>query len=116
MINAESGSDAIGDLRGKIQQAEGRLASLNPQSPAYRDLRRQIGRASTRLRDQEKAAARRAAEIRDARLFSLVPGGMVVFAGWGSWIWVLIGLGVALFGVWIADRLPGHFYSSGLGG
>ncbi|GAB1645118.1 hypothetical protein [Krasilnikovia sp. MM14-A1259] len=116
MINAESGGDAIGDLRGRIEQAEGRLASLNAQSSAYRSLRRQIGRASAQLREQEKAAERRAAQVRDARLFSLAPSGVVILAGWGSWTGVLVGLGIGLFGVWIADRLPDHFYRSGLGG
>ncbi|RZU48486.1 hypothetical protein EV385_0203 [Krasilnikovia cinnamomea] len=116
MINAEPGSDATGELREKIERAEARLASLNAQFPEYRELHRQVGRASVRLRERERAAARRAAEVRDARLFSLVPGGLVILAGWGSWMWILIGLGVALFGVWIADRLPDHLYSSGLGG
>jgi hypothetical protein len=115
-MNTGSGGDALGDLGETIEQARMRLASMDPQSPAYRDLRRRVGRASVRLRAQQEAAKRRAGHVRDARLAFLLPGGIWIFAGWGSWPWVLSGLVMALFGVWIADRLPDHFYGSDLEG
>jgi hypothetical protein len=103
----------IGELRRKIEQ-DRRLASLRGGSPAYRQLRRQIIRGSARLRDVERDASLRADQVLAVRLLLLLIGGALVAAGWGSWK-LLIGVGVAAFGVWIADRLPDHLYRTGLG-
>ena len=114
MTGAGSDSRVIGELRQKIEQDRDRLASLSSGSPAYRQLRRQIVRGSVRLRGLEQDARFRAYQVISLRILSGVIGGILVFAGWGSWK-LLIGVGVAAFGVWIADRLPGHFYRTGLG-
>jgi hypothetical protein len=100
----------IGDLREKVEEDRVRLASLNPESAEFRQLRRQITRDSARLREQEEDSNRRAGDVRDLRLFAIVLGGLVTFAGWGSWPGVLTGLATALLGAWIVGRLPEHFY------
>ncbi len=111
-----TGSDGrmIGELQRKIEHDRQQLASLSSGSPAHRQLRRQIVRGSTRLRDLEQDVKLRADQVIGMRLFSVVVGTILVFAGWGSWK-LLIGVGVAAFGVWIADRLPDHLYRTGLG-
>jgi hypothetical protein len=112
----DTGSDsrAIVELQQRIEQDRARLALLQPGSPAYGQLRRRILRSSARLRDLEEDVKLRAHQVTAARLFSVLMGGILVLAGWGSWK-LLIGVGVAAFGVWIADRLPDHFYRTGLG-
>jgi hypothetical protein len=109
VINTGSGSHTIGDLREKVEQDQVRLASLDAESPECRQLRRQITRNTMRLRELEEDLNRRAGTVRDLRLLFILVGGVLTFAGWGSWT-VLIGPSFALFGVWLADRLPDHFY------
>ncbi|MEU4221973.1 hypothetical protein [Actinoplanes sp. NPDC026623] len=112
-----AGSDhrIIGELQRKIEQDRQRLASLNRGSPAHRQLRRQIIRGAARLRELEQDVRLRADQVMSVRLLLfLLVGGILVLAGWGSWR-LLIGAGVAAFGVWIADRLPDHLYRTGLG-
>jgi hypothetical protein len=110
VISTGSGSHTVGDLRAKVEQDRDRLASLNPESTGYRQLRRQVSRESARLREQEEDINRRAGHVRDMRLFAIVLGGIVTVAGWGSWPGVLTGVATALFGAWIVGRLPEHFY------
>lgn len=114
MTDTGSDSRVIADLRTTIEQERTQLASLSSRSPAYRQLRRQLLRHSVRLRELEEDVRLRAEQVIMARLFSVLVGGVLVAAGWGSWK-LLIGVGVAAFGVWIADRLPDHFYRTGLG-
>lgn len=114
VTGAGSDSRVIGELRQKIEQDRTQLAALSSRSPAYRQLRRQIIRRSARLRGLEQDVRLRADQVIAVRMLSVVVGGILVFAGWSSWK-LLIGVGVAAFGVWIADRLPDHFYRTGLG-
>jgi hypothetical protein len=104
----------IGDLRQTIERDRARPAAMTLGSPGYRQLRRQIVRASGRLRALEEDAALRAHQATGPRLLSLLLGAVLVVAGWGSWRH-LIGVAVGALGVWIAGRLPDHFYRSGLG-
>ena len=101
-------------LQQKIEQDRLRLATLTSGSSAHRQLRRQIVHNSARLRDLQEDVKLRAFQVIGMRILSVAVGGIVVFAGWGSWK-LLIGVGVAVVGVWIADRLPDHFYRTGLG-
>jgi hypothetical protein len=114
VTGARSDRRIIGELQHKIEQDRKQLASLNSGSPAYRQLRRQIVRRSTRLRGLEQDVQLRADQVSGVRLLSVVVGGTMVFASWGSWK-LLMGVAVAGLGVWIADRLPDHFYRTGLG-
>jgi hypothetical protein len=111
-----AGSDGrvIRELRQKIEEDRTRLASVRGGSSEYRQLRRQIIRRSARLRGLVEDVRLRAHQVIAVRVLSVVVGGILVFAGWGSWK-LLIGVGVAAFGAWIADRLPDHFYRTGLG-
>lgn len=114
MTGAGPDGHIIGELRRKIEQDRERLASLNSGSPAYRRLRRQVIRGSARLRALERDVELRADQVIVVRLLFVVIGAVIVLAGWGSWK-LLIGVGVAAFGVLIADRLPDHLYRTGLG-
>jgi hypothetical protein len=114
VTGAGSDSRVIGELREKIDHDQAQLASLTSRSTAYRQLRRQIVRSSARLRALERDAELRADQVRMMRIFSVVLGGILVVAGWGSWT-LLIGVGVAAIGAGIADRLPDHLYRTGLG-
>ena len=109
MSDTGTSGHTAGDLQEKIEEAQARLATLEPGSSAHRELRRQITRASGQLREREAGARQRAGHVRDLRLAYVVLGGIVVFAGWGSWT-MSIGVAVAVAGVWCADRLPGRFY------
>ena len=109
MSDTGTSGHTAGDLRRTIEQAEARLARLDRGSAAHRELRRQIARASARLRAHEAGARQRAGHVRDLRLAYVALGGIVAFAGWGSWT-MSIGVAVAVAGVWCADRLPGRFY------
>jgi len=104
----------IGELRQKIEQDRKQLESLSSGSPAYRPLRRQIIRSSARLRGLEEDLKLRIYQVVGMRTLSILVGAILVLAGRGSWK-LLIGVGVAAFGVWVADRLPDHFYRTGLG-
>jgi hypothetical protein len=114
LTGAGSDSRVIGELWEKIEQDRTRLASLSSRSSAYRQLRRQIIRSSARLRALEEDVKQRADQVLMMRIFSVVRGGILVVAGWGSWK-LQIGVGVAAIGAGIADRLPDHFYRTGLG-
>jgi len=114
VTGAESDGRIIGELQQGIERDREQLASLAKGSSAHRQLRRQIVHRSARLHALEEGARLRADQVIGVRLFWLVVGGVVGSAGWGSWK-LLIGVGVAVFGVWIADRLPDHLYRSGLG-
>ncbi len=114
VTGAGSDSRVIGELREKIEQDQKQLASLSSRSTAYRELRRQISRSSAKLRALELDVKLRAYQVRMMRILSVVVGGILVVAWWGSWK-LLIGVGVAAIGVAIADRLPDHLYRTGFG-
>lgn len=114
MPDPGSDSQVIAELQQHIEQDRARLASLHAGSPAYRQLRRRILRGSARLRDLEEDVKLRAYQVAAVRLLSVLMGGIVVLAGWGTWK-LLIGIGVAALGIWLADRMPDHFYRTGLG-
>ena len=114
MTGAGSDGRMAAELQIRIERDREQLASLTKGSSAYRQLRRQIVRRSARLGELEEDARLRADQVFGTRLFWVVVGGILVFAGWGSWK-LLIGVAVAVAGVWIADRLPDHFYRTGLG-
>jgi hypothetical protein len=114
VINTGTDSQIIGELQMKVEQDRIQLASMNRSSPAYRQLRRQTVRNAARLRALETDARVRADQVIMLRFSFTMLGGIAVLAGWGSWK-MLIGLGVAAFGVWVADRLPDHLYRTGLG-
>jgi hypothetical protein len=77
-------------------------------------LTRGVVRSSARMRGLAEDVRLRADQVIGMRILSILVGGILVLAGWGSWK-LLIGVAVAAFGVGIADRLPDHFYRSGLG-
>lgn len=109
MSDTGTSGHTAGDLRSEIEQAQARLAALEPGSPAHRELRRQISRASARLRAHDPDEKKRAGHVRDLRFAYAALGGVVAFAGWGSWtMW--IGVAVAVAGGWVAGRLPEHLY------
>ncbi|GAA2912099.1 hypothetical protein Acy02nite_90060 [Actinoplanes cyaneus] len=114
VTGAGSDSRVIGELREKIEQDQKQLASLSSKSSAYRQLRRQIIRSSARLRALDQDVKLRAYQVRMMRMISVVLGGVLVVAWWGSWK-LLIGVGVAALGAGIADRLPDHVYRTGFG-
>ncbi|WP_043511666.1 MULTISPECIES: hypothetical protein [unclassified Actinoplanes] len=109
MESAGSG-DAIGDLRAAVAKANAELATLAPGPAAYRQRRRQVVRASGRLRERETLAQRRAGHLRDMRLLGVLIGGIVAVAGAGSWVAILAGLGLALLFGWIVGRLPDRMF------
>ena len=109
MSDSGTSGHTADDLRQKIELAEARLARLEPGSAAHRELRRQTARASARLRAHEAAVKQRAGHVRDLRLAYVGLGGIVAFAGWGSWT-ASIGVVVAVAGLWVAGRLPDHLY------
>ncbi|WP_158319583.1 hypothetical protein [Actinoplanes xinjiangensis] len=114
VTGAGSDSRVVGVLREKIEQDQEQLVSLSSRSSACRQLRRQIIRSSARLRALEQDVRLRADQVLMMRIFSVVLGGILVVAGWGSWK-LLVGVVVAAFGAGIADRLPDHVYRCGLG-
>jgi len=109
-----SATGDIDELRQRVDEDRARLAAMTSGSPGYRQLRRQIVRSSGRLRALEEDAQLRAHQVVGLRVLSVVVGAILVVAGWGSWR-LLIDVGVAALGVWIADRLPDHLYRTGLG-
>ncbi|WIM92554.1 hypothetical protein ACTOB_004498 [Actinoplanes oblitus] len=110
MASTGSDVDAIGELRGRIDRARAEMASLNPRSPRYRQLRRDVVRASGRLRDQQVRAERRAGHVRDLRLLYLVASAVCAVAGWaGTWLFFLAA-GLLLVLAWFVGRLPEHAY------
>ena len=109
VINTESGSRTIGDLRRKVEADRERLASLDSASGAYRQVRRQITRNSAKLREQEARIKQRAGHVRDTRVVYIVMSGIFLVAGWGNWI-ALVVAGALLFLAWIVGHLPDHFY------
>jgi hypothetical protein len=114
VTGAGSDRQVIVELQQKIDEDRKQLETLSSGSSAYRQLRRQIIRSSARLRGLEKDVKLRADQVIGMRILSILVGGILVFAGWGSWK-LLIGVVVAAVGAWIADRLPDHFYRTGLG-
>ncbi len=114
MISTRTDSQIIGELQMKVEQDRIQLASKNRSSSTYRQLRRQTVRNAARLCALRTDARVRADQVIMLRVSFTVLGCIAALAAWGSWK-MLIGLGVAAFAVWIADRLPDDLYRTGLG-
>ncbi|WP_156365073.1 hypothetical protein [Sciscionella sediminilitoris] len=101
-MNEEPG---CAEWRAALRRDRELLAELDPRSDEYRRVRRRIRRETAKLAGYEEIRARRGAERGYAGWALAVIGAVVLIPAWGTW-WILLGLGMLLFGLYLAVERP----------